>query len=57
MTAKDPSAIRIIFVEDDADVRLGSTQALELAGFAVDAFATAEEAQSRIVAGVPLARM
>lgn len=28
----DGTAIRVIFVEDDADVRLGSTQALELAG-------------------------
>ncbi|MEJ8821658.1 sigma-54 dependent transcriptional regulator [Variovorax humicola] len=47
------TAIRVIFVEDDADVRLGSKQALELAGFEVDAFGSAEEAQPRIVAGVP----
>ena len=53
VNANDASAIRVIFVEDDADVRLGSTQALELAGFHVDAFATAEEAQSGIVAGAP----
>lgn len=45
--------IRVIFVEDDADVRLGSKQALELAGFEIDAFAAAEEAQPRIAAGVP----
>ena len=29
--------IRIVYVEDDEDVRLGSVQALDLAGFAVDA--------------------
>lgn len=49
----DASTIRVIFVEDDVDVRLGSTQALELAGFAVDGYASVEDAQSRIVAGVP----
>jgi two-component system C4-dicarboxylate transport response regulator DctD len=49
----DASTVRVIFVEDDADVRLGSTQALELAGFGVDPFGSVEEAQSRIVAGVP----
>jgi two-component system C4-dicarboxylate transport response regulator DctD len=45
--------IRVIFVEDDSDVRLGSTQALQLAGLAVDGFATAEEARARIHVGVP----
>ena len=49
----DATAIRVIFVEDEPDVRLGSAQALELAGFSVDAFATVEEAESCIVAGVP----
>ena len=49
----DAQVIRVIFVEDDADVRMGSTQALELAGFAVDSFASVEEARSRIRAGVP----
>ena len=39
----DKPDIRVIFVEDDADVRLGSTQALELAGLAVDGFASVEE--------------
>ncbi|MES2942177.1 MAG: hypothetical protein V4772_04820 [Pseudomonadota bacterium] len=49
----DNKAIRVIFVEDDSDVRLGSTQALELAGLVVDSFATAEEARARIHVGVP----
>jgi len=46
-------AIRVIFVEDDSDVRLGSTQALELAGLTVEGFDTVEEARSSIRAGVP----
>ncbi|GAA4354446.1 sigma-54 dependent transcriptional regulator [Variovorax defluvii] len=50
----DSAPIRVIFVEDDADVRLGSTQALELAGLAVDGFASVEEARSRIRAGAPV---
>ncbi|NPC57376.1 sigma-54-dependent transcriptional regulator [Caenimonas soli] len=45
--------IRVIFVDDDSDMRLGSTQALELAGLDVDGFASAEEARSRIHGGVP----
>ncbi|MEO8122130.1 MAG: sigma-54 dependent transcriptional regulator, partial [Rhodoferax sp.] len=49
----DAQPIRVIFVEDDADVRLGSTQALELAGLVVDSFASVEEARARIRAGVP----
>lgn len=50
----DKPAIRVIFVEDDADVRLGSTQALELAGLAVDGFGSVEEARSRIRFGAPV---
>ena len=46
-------AIRVIFVEDDADVRMGSAQALTLAGLTVDSFASVEEARSRIRIGVP----
>jgi two-component system, NtrC family, C4-dicarboxylate transport response regulator DctD len=46
-------AIRVIFVEDDADVRLGSAQALELAGLTVEGFDTVEEARSRIRVGAP----
>lgn len=49
----DAPTIRVIFVEDDADVRLGSTQALELAGLAVDSFASVEEARASIRAGAP----
>jgi len=30
--------IRVVFVEDDEDVRAGSAQALELAGFAVQGY-------------------
>jgi two-component system C4-dicarboxylate transport response regulator DctD len=46
-------AIRVIFVEDDADVRLGSTQALQLAGLTVDSFASVEDARSCVRIGVP----
>ncbi|HMC47141.1 MAG TPA: sigma-54-dependent Fis family transcriptional regulator, partial [Caballeronia sp.] len=49
----DQQAIRVIFVEDEPDVRMGSTQALELAGLEVDGFASVEEARSHIKAGVP----
>jgi two-component system, NtrC family, C4-dicarboxylate transport response regulator DctD len=49
----EPQAIRVIFVEDDSDVRMGSTQALQLAGLEVDGFGSAEEARSRIHVGVP----
>jgi two-component system C4-dicarboxylate transport response regulator DctD len=49
----DARAIRVIFVEDDADVRMGSAQALALAGLTVDSFASVEEARTRIRAGVP----
>src|ERR1035437_5134720 len=49
----DAPAIQVIFVEDDADVRMGSTQALQLAGLTVDSFASVEEARSHVRAGVP----
>jgi two-component system, NtrC family, C4-dicarboxylate transport response regulator DctD len=49
----DTEAIRVIFVEDDADVRLGSTQALELAGLSVEGFGSVEEARQRIRLGAP----
>jgi len=49
----DVQRIRVIFVEDDSDMRLGSTQALTLAGLDVDGFASVEEARSRIRVGVP----
>ena len=48
----DPLApVRVLFVEDEEDVRIASTQTLELAGFAVDGFATAEQARKLIVPG------
>ena len=46
-------AIRILLVEDDEDVRIGNVQALELAGFTVESFATAEQAHPHIHAGLP----
>jgi len=45
--------IQVIFVEDEEDVLLGSTQALELAGFGVEGFGSVAQARSRIVPGVP----
>ncbi|WP_372657419.1 sigma-54-dependent transcriptional regulator [Hydrogenophaga sp.] len=41
----------ILFVEDDAAVRLGSTQALQLAGFRVRAVGTAEQSIPHIAPG------
>jgi len=42
---------KVIFVEDDPPVRASLTQTLELAGIAVSAFGSAEEALPHIVAG------
>lgn len=53
MSNKNMSATRVILVEDDADVRVGSAQALELAGFHVDAYASVEQASSQITVGMP----
>ena len=36
--------IRVLVVEDDENVRIGVEQAVALAGFAVDAFASAADA-------------
>jgi two-component system C4-dicarboxylate transport response regulator DctD len=49
----DASDIQVIFVEDEDEVRLGSTQALELAGFRVAGFASVEAAEPLVVAGAP----
>ncbi|HJS02843.1 MAG TPA: sigma-54 dependent transcriptional regulator [Variovorax sp.] len=46
-------AIRVLLVEDDEDVRLSTTQMLTLAGFEVEAFASAERARAQISFGVP----
>lgn len=43
--------LKIVFVEDDLAVRSSVTETLELAGFAVDAFESAERAIRQIVAG------
>jgi two-component system C4-dicarboxylate transport response regulator DctD len=43
--------VRILFVEDEEDVRMASTQTLELAGFAVDSFENVEQARRHIVPG------
>nr|WP_145545831.1 sigma-54 dependent transcriptional regulator [Variovorax boronicumulans] len=45
--------IRVVFVEDDEDVRAGSAQALELAGFAVQSHESVEAARHHVVAGMP----
>ncbi|THF65954.1 sigma-54-dependent Fis family transcriptional regulator [Pseudothauera nasutitermitis] len=50
----DDIPIRVLFVEDDPDVRLGCTQTLELAGFSVDAHASVEQARPHVAPGAPL---
>ena len=45
--------LSVLLVEDDPNVRLGCEQAMQLAGIAVDAVASAEEAQRRLTAGYP----
>ncbi|MBP0624445.1 sigma-54-dependent transcriptional regulator [Cupriavidus consociatus] len=49
----DTHPIRVIFVEDEEDVLIGSSQALELAGFTVDGFASVEQARASVSLGVP----
>ena len=46
-------SIRVLLVEDDEDVRLSMTQALTLAGFEVESFASVERARSHITFCVP----
>lgn len=50
---REQRTIHIILVEDDEDVRIGNVQALELAGFTVESFATAEQAHPHIHVGLP----
>ena len=45
--------IRVVFVEDDEDVRAGSAQALELAGFAVEPYESVEAARPHVAPGMP----
>jgi two-component system C4-dicarboxylate transport response regulator DctD len=59
MTAADAlsptdTPIRVLLVEDDEDVRLGSAQALMLAGFDVIECGSVEEARPHATAGAPL---
>ncbi|MYM24910.1 response regulator [Duganella sp. FT135W] len=43
--------MKVLLIEDDAAVRAGSAQALDLAGFEVEAFASAEPVLARITPG------
>jgi two-component system C4-dicarboxylate transport response regulator DctD len=43
--------LEVLFVEDDPAVRLGSTQALQLAGLRVSGFGSAEQVLPRVVPG------
>ena len=47
-------SMRVLLIEDDEDVRVSVTQALKLAGFEVEAFASAERARARISFGAPV---
>lgn len=47
-----PDPCTILFVEDDPAVRLGSTQALQLAGLQVQGFGSAEQVIGQIVPGL-----
>ena len=49
----DDQAIRVIYVEDDDDVRIGGVQALELAGFSVYGFGSVETASASVRSDVP----
>jgi len=51
--ANEASAIRVLLVEDDDDVRLSTAQMLGLAGFEVEAFASVERVRPHIAFGVP----
>lgn len=44
--------VQVILVEDDEDVRLGSTQALQLAGFRVQPFRSVEDVRPKIINGL-----
>ena len=45
--------IKVLLIEDDTAVRIGSVQALQLAGFAVESFESAERAVAHIKPGMP----
>lgn len=46
--------IRVLVVEDDENVRIGVEQAVALAGFPVDAFASAADALAHVAPGAPV---
>jgi two-component system, NtrC family, C4-dicarboxylate transport response regulator DctD len=48
-----PDAIKVLLVEDDVAVRIGSEQALQLAGFPVESFGSAERVLASIMPGRP----
>jgi two-component system, NtrC family, C4-dicarboxylate transport response regulator DctD len=48
-----PDAINVLLIEDDTAVRIGSEQALQLAGFPVESFESAERAVGHIKPGMP----
>src|SRR5690242_13977318 len=47
------TTLKVLLVEDDPEVLLGTKQALELAGFEIEPFTDAEKAAKRIVPDVP----
>ena len=49
-----PIPIRVLLVEDDEDVLVSTTQALTLAGFAVESFASAERASAHVTFDAPV---
>jgi two-component system C4-dicarboxylate transport response regulator DctD len=53
-TAPAPAEVQVVFVEDDEDVRMGSAQALELAGLTVHEFGSVEQARAQVPPGAPL---
>src|ERR1700704_3983571 len=48
-----PDGITVLLIEDDTSVRIGSEQALQLAGFPVESFESAERALAHIKPGMP----
>src|SRR4030088_1732555 len=48
-----PDGIKVLLIEDDTAVRIGSEQALQLAGFPVESFESAERALVHIKPGMP----
>ena len=47
-----PDAIKVLLIEDDVAVRIGSEQALQLAGFPVESFESAERVVTSIQPGI-----